>query len=529
MEMDGMRFYPALKKNEAESRSSEDEASERLLREVGINEVSVRGTAMTFRHPKSGDLVTLALSEILPDIALVFSRERGSAGVRKEVMRALRLSHLLSRLEEGRARAAVKESPSDPYALPISRLRRAVNDLPGAVRNELNTFVQHQRAFARREMPAPAERNGASRRADIAFLLRHYEKQVSLEVGETDPSSFADVPDSMKRWAATEVETIRATFSDDKAGEHVVRGAALEAFAMVEIGRQRWLDAVIAPVSTFDDYRNGVDMVGEFTDPDSGKIVRCAFDLGTTVRDTAAQAKLNKTNAGAEVRFFRSRLEKRNGKGAEMRLQDIPMVILGVTGDILADLGASVREGTEIGPDHPIGIVFLRQAEIQIGLQIRKLAADLVGSALDNMPSERSTLRAVNAYADGVRSGDGFLKDVPAIRDLLKSIPVGGREYYLGRREANRLGDLLMIHGILERKIRTVDETRSDVRRIAASSTISRVLRHEGRSQPSQLKISPFGEIFLRVAWLGFFREPARRFGLEPYADGAFCRYGLVL
>ena len=381
---------------------------------------------------------------------------------------------------------------------------------------------------ARPQAPESVRGDVSSERASIDFLRAAYRPQWLANGGPIDPNTFESVPDSIKRWAANEIESIRATFQDDKDGEHVGRGEALEMFAGVELARHRWLGAEISVASTLDDYRNGVDLVGEFVDPETGEVARCALDLGSTRTMEGAGKKLRKGNSGAEVQFFRSKVETKDGKGVEMRLEGVPMVILGVTGAVLAEVGAAVRRGEKVGPDHPIGAVFLRQAEIQVGLQIRKIAADFMANALDNMPSEPETLRAVETYAEGYRrSGDGFLRNVHAVRDLMRAVPADGAAYYLGRREAERLRNLLVIHKVLAQKIALIDETRPDVRRISDMATISRTLKEYGRPQPSQSKISPIGEIFLRVARLCLLRDRFRGLSLEAVHQSLFGIVGL--
>lgn len=350
-----------------------------------------------------------------------------------------------------------------------------------------------------RETAERRHRREAAERENIAFLLDRY-RELWAAVAPIDPGKFKSIPESMKRWAASEVESIRATFPDDGNAEHRVRGDALEAFAGIEIARQRLIDAEVVRVSTLDDYANGVDLVLEFArDPVTGFVPRCAVDLGSAGTPDGARGKLSKGGKGAEVRFFRSKVEKVGADGAEMRLRDIPMVILGLNATILAELGAAARRNEAIGPDHPLKAVFLRQAEIQVGLQIQTLAADFVRFAIDRMPSDGATLGAVSACADGVRAETNFLADVPKVRDILKNVPAAGLAHYLGTREATRFRHLLAIHESLSEQIASVDETHPEARRISETTTLSRVLQGRVRPQPSLAKISPVGEIFLFV------------------------------
>ncbi|MEI6511584.1 MAG: hypothetical protein WCO25_06155 [Candidatus Uhrbacteria bacterium] len=391
---------------------------------------------------------------------------------------------------------------------------------------------ERKKSVAQRTGPSGSHETSAAERnverKNIDYLRAAYRPQWLANGGPIDPNSFESVPDSMKRWAADEVVAIRATFLDDKSAEHVGRGEALELFAGVELSRHRWLGAEISIASTVDDYRNGVDLIGEFVDPETGEHAQCALDLGSTRTAEGADKKLKKGKRGAEVQFFRSKVQKENGKFVETSLKDIPMVILGVTGAVLSELGAAVRRGETIGPDHPIGVVFLRQAEIQVGMQIRQLAADFVANALENMPSDPATLLAVRTYAERIRSGDDFLRDVSTIRDIMRSVPNDGKAYYLGPREATRLRHLLIIHNVLSQKIATVDETRQDVRRISEQATLTQRLRERSQPQPAQTKISPIGEIFLRVGRLGLVSDRPRGVGEESLTNRALGRLRLV-
>lgn len=411
-------------------------------------------------------------------------------------------------------------APSNPQPAIVTKLGFFLNRIPGerktlaamSLQKEFANVARERKIAAskksqalrsapvsvpERETSEQRHRRETAQREDIAFLLGRYQERWAA-VAPIDPSLFKNVPDSMKRWAADEVVRIRETFQDDKNGEHVVRGDALEAFAGIEIPKQRWIEAKVVRVSTLDDYANGVDLVFEFArDPVTGFVPRCAVDLGSTGTPEGARSKLSKGGKGAEVRFFKSEVEKIGEDGVEMQLRDIPMIILGVNATILAELGAAARRGEELGPDHPLKAVFLRQAEIQVGLQIQKLAADFVRVAIDNMPSERATLGAVNACANGVRTDLDFFRDVSRIRDILRGVPFEGLVHYLGPREATRFRHLLAIHASLSDQISAVDETHPDARRISETTTLSRSLQARSQPQPPLAKISPAGEIFL--------------------------------
>jgi hypothetical protein len=301
----------------------------------------------------------------------------------------------------------------------------------------------------------------------------------------------------MKRWAADEEERIRATFTNNPDDEKTIRGSANEMFIGVESQDQNWFGAEVSRVSTIDDYRNGIDFLMELPrDPELGIDPVCGFDVTCSEADEILTRKERKLGKGTKVDFFRSKLRRVNGKPLEGAVDNVPMVILGVNRSILSKVGAALRRGEKIGPDHPIKAVLLRQAEIQAGLQIRKLGADLMTEALNNMPRDPDTRRVVEEYAERFRADDAFYRNVPAIRDLLRQISGAGMTYYIGERNRTRLRHLLAVHAHFERQLETIDETRPDVRRMAGSVRLSQ-RNTEAQAQPALSKISPIGDIFL--------------------------------
>ena len=591
-----MRFLSSLETPELDSRPSEDARSGELLREIGLSEATVRGTTMTLRHAKTGELVTMALPEVESNAPLAAAlRQEDDAGM-ETIVRALRLQHVLKRLNAGRDLADRERRSSGPYQFPITRLVQAIRALPGNQRNALNTFVQHAHAFARREkekqgdpraLAAKKNRSGAeqapaaskrieekervARReqarlqkvredeerqrreidrkaeaarvekaariqeqeriareaqerreqkrhaeslayaqarlargekprtreevADAELLFATYRAKWIATGGHPDPRSFSSFPDTMIKWGMDADATMRKTI-EEPGSTGVVYGTGLELFLGVEIEAQRWIEAQVIRIAAVDDYSNSLDLALEFPyDPELGIYPRLAIDFTTATDPEVLRHKLEKQGRGTNVNFFRSKEEVRDGGPFEGRVEDLPIVILGVNGTVLSDVGAAIRRGETIGPDHPIKTVLLRQAYIQVGLQIRELAATFVGKALRNMPTEQKTLAAVWAYAKGFQSGDEFLRDVSAIRDILKTVPADGMGHYLGDHATNRFRHLLSIHRSLESQIESPGAHHPAADEMMKTIRLSQTLQ-QAEHRPSQTKTSPTGEVF---------------------------------
>ncbi len=331
---------------------------------------------------------------------------------------------------------------------------------------------------------------------DVRLLHATYRAKWIASGGHPDPSSFLGVPEGMRKWAMDADANMRKNI-DDPGSVGNVYGTGHELFLGVEIKDQRWFDARVIRIAAVDDYSNSLDLALEFPyDPELGIYPRLAIDFTTAVKQDVLDHKLEKQGRGTNVNFFRSEEETRDGRPFEGRVEDLPIVILGVDGKVLAEVGAALRRGETIGPDHPIKMVLLRQAVIQVGLQIKELAAKFMGNALRNRPSDRRTLEAVRAYSEGFQSGGDFLQDVSAIRDILRTVPADGMDYYLGKRATNRFRNLLSIHRSLERQIASTGTSHPAADEMMRTIRLSQVIR-QTEQRPSQTKISPPGEIFL--------------------------------
>lgn len=479
MEMEG-RFFPIEPR---EAQKKERPVTERVLqdalRAAGFRQARVTANELAWEGAK-GTSVVSQFVDLGPAVSAALRHA-------SETKQDPRISEVI-------VLRALQEKNVGPFADDI-KLRHYVNSIPAPLREQANTLVQR----AKGETRAPAEHGISDREKamNLDYLLTVYRAKWLAGGGPTDPNSFAGVPEVTKKWAAGEVETIRSSFTDDPAGEHVVRGAALEMFLSVEMEQQRWFDAEVARVSTFDDYRNGLDLVLEWpADPDLGVVPRLAIDFTTSKNPRGLDDKLAKLKRGTNVNFFRSKIEKTGDAPFEGRIEDIPMVILGLDADVLSEIGAAQLRGEKMTPDHPLRALLLRQAEIQVGMQIRKLAADLVANALDDRPNDPVTRRAVLAYANGMRNDPEFTKDVSRVAEILRSIPAYDMGYFLqDRRAATRFRHLLGIHRRLTEQLASADEQHPDAMRLASKVKLSRRLEQGTGQEASLTKTSPVGEV----------------------------------
>lgn len=504
MEMEGMKFQP-----EAEKPRADDVALiDRLLKTI-VPDAEFDGTRVSWgpSDARVGEEVDYSLSPDMLAAAKRIGRIRGTDDL---------LATLIVRPLQ---RKLTKESESQ--SILVTKLGFFLNGIPPKRKMLANDLLRKEtvnvaadRKQERKSHSSSTEERGTELTGDtqkLEYLFATYRAKWIASGGHADPSTFLGAPESLRKWGMDADKIMRKTI-DQPGDESVVRGTALELFLGVEIDQQRWFGAEVVRVAAVDDYSNSLDLALEFPfDAELGIVPRLAIDFTTAESRDVLDKKLKKLGKGTSVNFFRSKVEKNDrGEAFEGRVEDLPMVILGVNGAVLSEVGASLRRGEKIGPDHPVKAVLLRQAEIQVGLQIRTLAAEFARNALRNMPTEISTRRAVEAYAAGFESGSDFLKNIPAIRDVMKSVPVGGMEYYLGKGTTSRLRNLLAVHKGIERQLAKTDERNPEARRLGKSIRLSQALQ-EIRQQPAQSKISPIGEIFLRVARLRHFCETLRR------------------
>ena len=518
MNAEGMKFLSETER----PRADDVVLIDRLLRSVVPNAV-FDGASVSFSDGKDSTTKVAADYSLSPDTLAAVRRIAETTGS-EDLVATLVLRPLQQKLTvPGDVNSAIvtklgfylNRIPSDRKMLAASMFQQELVRINGerqklAAKRRADEESRHVRA--ERAVTEDGQRaESAENDGKLGFLFATYRAKWIATGGHADPNSFLGAPESLRKWGADADRTMRKTI-DEPGDESSVRGTGLELFLGVEIEEQRWFGAEVIRIAAADDYSNSLDLALEFPyDRELGIVPRLAIDFTTAEKQEILDHKLKKLGKGTSVNFFRSKVEKNDrGVAFEGRVEDLPMVILGVSGKVLADVGAALRRGEKIGPDHPIKAILLRQAEIQVGLQIRTITAELMNNALRNMPTDAPTRKAVEAYSTGFESGGGFLSNVAAIRDIVKTIPVGGMDYYLGEAATNRLRNLLAVHGNLERQLASTNEQHPEVREMARSIRLTRTLQ-SAQKQPLQTKISPIGDIFLRVARLGFVGEAIRR------------------
>lgn len=521
MNMEGMRFQP-----EVDRPSASDVALIDRLLKLAVPDSDFDGAAVSLPDGKNNRTATPVEYSLSPDTLAACQRIAAIPGS-EDLVATLVLRPLQRKLSpfDGINPAIVTRLGSFLNRIPSDRKMLATE----LFQKEL-AKISAERKRAGQSRPPPSEgrrEESAENATDLGFLFATYRAKWLASGGHTDPSTFLGAPETLRKWASNADQTMRNTI-DNPGDASNVSGTGHELFLGVEIADQNWMEANVIRVTAADDYANGIDLAIEVPyDPVLGIFGVCGFDFTTNPNEATLSHKLEKNDRGTRMNFFRSKLDVREGAPYEGPKENIPMVILGVNRDILSQVGSALRRGEKIGPEHPIKAILNRQAEIQIGLQIRTLATSMMDNALANMPRDAEMRRIVEEFAASVRADTGFLRNVSAVRDMVKYVSAEGMAYYLGRPAAERLRNLLAVHGHLEKAIAKTDMERPEVRRLAQSIKLNKAIASLD-SQPSQAKISPDGEIFLRVARLGFLSQFARRVGLQPCKQGSLGFLGLV-
>lgn len=204
------------------------------------------------------------------------------------------------------------------------------------------------------------------------------------------------------------------------------RGEVMERFLEHEILASDWFDgAYVSQTTDFDDFR-GTDLVLEWEPEEEGGFVpRVAVDITSSDQHSDVARKKDKLKKGAEVKYFRSEVED----DAEMQLKKLPIVILGIDASLLPSLGAvAERQKTRRGTgrdqkvsidkrafaEHPIRLLIVEQARIQLDTQVARTAALIARSLLSSRDKEIRT--ALDTY----RQSEG---DADAAAETIGQIP----------------------------------------------------------------------------------------------------------
>lgn len=237
--------------------------------------------------------------------------------------------------------------------------------------------VERERRRSHYQEPRPSPTLG-----DGVFFLRSIYAELDEHPSVID---FHLYPENEQEADQREVEGMKKVFRGSGHDEAVV----LEAMLNVEIDRSDWFGALTSRTTFYDDLK-GTDVVLEWDEKDRfGFIPRLLVDITSSTQESRIKEKLEKLNEGEDVKYFRSQVDvERNGQGKEMALKKMPIVILGIDINLVEGLGqfaitfSQEKNGKQsMDPrafaEHPLKILLLEQALIQVGRQIRLEAVQL--------------------------------------------------------------------------------------------------------------------------------------------------------
>jgi hypothetical protein len=322
---------------------------------------------------------------------------------------------------------------------------------------------------------AAALRREREKDANIQFLYALYRGKWERSGGHADPATFKDVSPGVLKWAQDADREMKRRL-EDPGNTAVMRGTALELFLGVEIEEQKWFGGEVVRVAAVDDFANSLDLAIEWErDEELGVVPRLAVDFTTSERDDVLDKKLKKLSEGTSVNFFRSKAESFEG-----RVNDLPMVILGVNADVLSEAAERLVSGSRVDHDYPLKEILLRQAAIQVGLQIRKLGANLAAGAFDRTSRRPAARTAIGAYVDGLRNNPNFTRDMTHAVEILCAIPEEEMRYYLqSKHKVTRLRTLLAVHKRLAVQLASIEQSHPETERIAASLKLTMKLERK--------------------------------------------------
>jgi len=186
----------------------------------------------------------------------------------------------------------------------------------------------------------------------------------------------------------------------------------LELFLITEIENSAILgDGYVFRTTDYDDYCNHVDAVVE-QDVDESFTPRLAVDFTTSRIDKVISGKMTRVKRGAHIKYYESESEDLKGNQAEMSLERVPAVVLGFDEkylDVIAkfayknkrkvskrgEFNQQITEDTiplPVFKDHPFREVLLKQALIQLDLQINIASATIIKRLLRQKADEPRVL-----------------------------------------------------------------------------------------------------------------------------------------
>lgn len=167
------------------------------------------------------------------------------------------------------------------------------------------------------------------------------------------PKEFGHVSDADAEADQEEAERIR----DGYRRSGTIRRPLLEQFMQQLAERSNWFggEAFVFATTDFDDLKNGIDAIIEWTpEEDGGVTPRLAVDFTTSSTLEGLGPKLAKIKQGGYVKYFRSEVEtNEDGDPSERSLSDLPMAVLGFDIDLFGYFAKDIQSARKIPVPNP--------------------------------------------------------------------------------------------------------------------------------------------------------------------------------
>ena len=511
MEMEAPRFLSRIE-NAIRQPSSIETAVSAVLRETGAPaDLTINGTKVSWTYKRSGKpFSTELVAGLHKGLSDAFDA-LPPADPKRGTARIASLLQLRERIDQTRRSAPAGETRNGLDVL-AQQIGTALRDVSAEERNRANQFRQHAEAFAsrtKREGVMRLRQEFGALSEQEARLKEQYERLSDEIVPAAEPESFTRVGTSEQRREDQQRQDAQEAVyrAEREQKPELAFGSLLEAFMQTELARQDWFGARFVRSSKYDDFWNGTDGILEWLGDRPETSVRLALDFTVAEGEDNLKYKLGKVQRGVQIKNFRSTVADARGRAHESSLSNVPMVILGVDRAALRRMLQETDGDAEKLEEHPVRSLLVEQAFVQVGLQVREVAARLVGNVVGREGAVSAELRAaVEAYQAGMKSDRSFTKNVAGIAELFSGIPADefGRGFQ-NKDQGSRLYQLLGVFGALrERRDRIRDEHEVAKAWVGPSRT------HETLSA---------GLHALRLAWLGRLGE---RFGLaaqQPFPE----------
>jgi hypothetical protein len=228
----------------------------------------------------------------------------------------------------------------------------------------------------------------------LAYKTREDGKRPELDWFLDEYESDFDKAKFMTRWRSQERSARRLA---ENFPQPTIEGKALETFLSVEIDTAKWFgDTTVTPTVFSDDVHNKVDAVIEWLDGEKDQEpFRLAVDYSTSGLDERIHDKLKvKHSNGAKVDFLYSDAEPDD---PVKTMYGLPRIVIGIDAQLIGEVGreasgskkmVSVKVEKDGGNryedrpkipkdayvDHPLQLMLLDQAAVQMDLHVRNLA-----------------------------------------------------------------------------------------------------------------------------------------------------------